>query len=53
MKKLLFAIATSCFALYNTHAQEKEEPILYGNMDHWVVRNITESGIIGGNQKTL
>ena len=53
MKKLLFAIATSCFALYNSHAQEKEEPILYGNMDHWVVRNITESSIIGGNQKTL
>lgn len=53
MKKLLFAIATSCFAPYNTHAQEKEEPILYGNMDHWVLRNITESSIIGGNQKTL
>lgn len=53
MKKLLFAIATSCFAPYNTHTQEKEEPILYGNMDHWVVRNITESSIIGGNQKTL
>ena len=53
MKKLLFVIVTSCFALYNTHAQEKEEPILYGNMDHWVVRNIKESGIIGGNARTL
>ena len=25
----------------------------YGNMDHWVIRNIKESAIIGGNQKTI
>ena len=29
------------------------EPIAYGNMDHWVVRHIKESGIIGGNTKTI
>ena len=33
--------------------QEKVVPIKYGNMDHWVVRNIKESGIIGGHQKTV
>lgn len=31
----------------------KVVPFKYGNMDHWVIRNIKESGIIGGNQKTL
>lgn len=29
------------------------EPIKYGNMENWVTRNITESKIIGGNDKTL
>lgn len=33
--------------------QEREEPILYGNMDHWVTRHIKESAIIGGDEKTL
>ena len=33
--------------------QEKVVPLKYGNMDHWVVRNIKESAIIGGNQKTI
>lgn len=42
----------SLFSLTSV-AQDREEPILYGNMDHWVIRNITESGIIGGNDKTL
>ena len=28
-------------------------PFKYGNMDQWVIRNVKESGIIGGNQKTL
>lgn len=29
------------------------EPIKYGDMENWVTRNITESKIIGGNDKTL
>lgn len=28
-------------------------PLKYGDMDHWVVRTIKESGIIGGKTKTL
>lgn len=29
------------------------EPIPFGNMDQWVTRNIKESGVIGGKQKTV
>lgn len=32
---------------------ETVEPIKYGNMEHWVTRHIPESGLIGGNTKTL
>lgn len=34
-------------------AAETVVPISYGNMDRWEVRHIPESGIIGGNTKTL
>lgn len=34
-------------------AEEKVVPIKYGDMNHWVVRNITESAVIGGKTKTL
>ena len=34
-------------------SDDKVVPIKYGNMDQWVVRHINESGIIGGNTKTL
>ena len=43
---LLAAMAANSFA-------QKFVPVAYGNMDHWVVRNIKESGIIGGHQKTV
>lgn len=39
-------LATGAYAL-------RLEPIKYGNMENWVTRNITESKIIGGNDKTL
>ena len=52
MKYFVMVIISAVFSL-KTAAQEKIEPVLYGNMDHWVVRNIKESGIIGGNAKTL
>lgn len=32
---------------------EREEYIRFGNFDQWLVRNIKESGIIGGKTKTL
>lgn len=34
-------------------ATEKVVPILYGNMDHWTIRKVHESAIIGGQTKTL
>ena len=34
-------------------AQEKFVPLKYGDMEQWVVRTIHESGVIGGNYKTL
>lgn len=43
----------TCLLATASVAQEREEPILYGNMNHWVARNIKESDIIGGNAKTL
>lgn len=52
MKYFVIVIIGAVFSL-KTAAQEKIEPVLYGNMDHWVVRNIKESGIIGGNAKAL
>ena len=52
MKYFVIVIIGAVFSL-KPAAQEKIEPVLYGNMDHWVVRNIKESGIIGGNAKTL
>lgn len=42
-------LATASLKAYS----QKVEPIAYGNMDHWVVRHIKESGIIGGNTKTV
>ncbi len=36
-----------------TFAQETETLVKYGDMDSWVTRSIEESGIIGGNTKTL
>ena len=33
--------------------QETEEPFAYGDMDNWVVREIHESAVIGGNTKLL
>ena len=43
----------ACLLATASVAQEREEPMLYGNMNHWVARNIKESDIIGGNAKTL
>ena len=34
-------------------AQQRIEPIVYGDMNQWVVRYITESKILGGKTKTL
>ena len=48
---LLLALATA--APLAAQGAGKVVPIKYGDMDRWVVRHIKESGIIGGNTKTL
>ena len=45
---LLLSIITP-LAIYS----QDFSPIKFGDMDHWVTRNINESKIIGGNRKTL
>lgn len=45
--------AALCLMTLGTHADDREEAIPYGNMNSWTIRKIHESGIIGGNTKTL
>lgn len=50
----IFSLLTVCCACsVNICANDSIAAIKYGNMDHWVIRNIKESGVIGGNTKTL
>lgn len=45
---------TLCMAgSLTAQSAEKIVPIKYGNMDNWVIRNIKESGIIGGKKKVV
>ena len=54
-KQVIFgiALALAILSCLPMQGQEKVVPLKYGNMDHWVIRNIKESAIIGGNQKTI
>ena len=47
------AMAVAALSCLPIKGQEKVVPLKYGNMDHWVIRNIKESAIIGGNQKIV
>ncbi|MCF0188238.1 MAG: PCMD domain-containing protein [Bacteroidaceae bacterium] len=48
----LFIFATGCMLSVLSYGQTYEK-IKYGDFDSWVVRTIKESGIIGGNTRTL
>lgn len=50
-KVIWYILFVSCYLFIQ--AQEKIEPVLYGDMDQWVVRKIKESGLIGGQTKLL
>lgn len=52
IKGILFFLTIST-QLPVVNGQEKVVPIAYGEMDQWVVREIHESAIIGGNTKLL
>lgn len=45
--------ATLLIALASLAATAKVTPLKYGNMDQWVTRNIKESKLIGGKEKTI
>lgn len=49
------AVTIALFLSYGLaiDAQRKIEPVPYGDMDNWTVRQIEESMLIGGNQKLL
>ena len=49
----LLVIGTQLSVGYSQISQEHEVPLAFGDMDQWVVREIQESGIIGGNKKHL
>lgn len=49
----LFVIAGMALCSVAAMAQNKVEPLPFGNMDQWVTREIKESGIIGGNTKKV
>lgn len=51
LKQLLFWVAVLTFPL--EMLSERAEPIPFGNMDSWIVRNITESKVLGGKKKTV
>ncbi|MEG0795513.1 MAG: PCMD domain-containing protein [Odoribacter sp.] len=57
MKSCLFTgilcIGMSISTLNAQSQKEREEPIIYGNMDQWLVRVVDESFIIGGKTKYL
>lgn len=56
MKKIVCLMIAALTAADIASAQNdggREEPIKYGDMEHWVTRKIHESAIIGGDTKTL
>lgn len=53
MKKWLIALGLWAMGHTLLVAEQYIEPIVYGDMDQWVVRYITESKILGGQTKTL
>ena len=50
---MVVALALACTVTVGAQGSEKVVPIKYGNMDHWVVRTIKESAIIGGQTKVV
>lgn len=51
MKKILVTVAV--LLAPGLYAQEKTEALNFGDMEHWLVREVKESGVIGGNTKYI
>lgn len=43
----------ACMAAVSANAAGKVVPIRYGDMNRWTIRKVSESGVIGGDTKTL
>lgn len=52
MKKTLLTAIIAAMAMSNVSA-ERVVPLKFGDFDQWVTRNIKESAVIGGGQKTI
>lgn len=53
MKRLNTTLVLTLLTIVSIYAQDRVEPIKWGNMEHWTVRYIKESSLIGGKTKTL
>lgn len=53
MRKILSVLALLAMGHVLSVAEQYIEPIVYGDMNQWVVRYITESKMLGGKTKTL
>ncbi|MDE5829897.1 MAG: PCMD domain-containing protein [Duncaniella sp.] len=53
MKLKAIFLLTILSAQTLTARSQTVDPIKYGNMDSWVTRNLHESAVIGGNDKTV
>lgn len=51
MKKLLACLLL--LPVLNSFSQEMVEPIKFGDMERWLVREVKESGVIGGNTRYI
>ena len=50
--KIILALV-ACVISTSASTEGKEEYLPYGNMNSWTIRHIKESGVIGGDTKTL
>lgn len=53
LSSLVFAMVILLWPQSSVTAQNKEKLLPFGDMNHWVIRNISESAVIGGKTKTL
>ena len=51
--KTKIALAALLISASSLYGQERVELLPFGNMDRWIVREIKESGVIGGDTKYL
>lgn len=53
MNRVLYVISALTAFLVSFNAAAQIKPIPFGNMEHWMVRQVDESAIIGGKTKFL